>query len=120
MVGGEIEGDVWEAIPGNFEILSFSLGPVSIEGTEVILADMEARDYAGVLKTFYYQEQIESLDEPLYEGCGNEEWSVRIGEESEKNENGYPVDEEYYATLLDMNTLLLQQYSSLCCPAMYL
>ena len=26
MVGGEVEGDVWEAIPGNFEILAFTPG----------------------------------------------------------------------------------------------
>jgi hypothetical protein len=73
-------------------------------------ADMEARDYEGFINKSFYQQKIESLDEPLYDGCGNEAWSVRFGDESEKNENGYPIHEEYYATLLDKNTLLLQQY----------
>ncbi|MBR6684053.1 MAG: hypothetical protein IKL38_06900, partial [Firmicutes bacterium] len=30
-----------------------------------------------------------------------------------EDENGYPVETEYYATLLDYNTLLLQQYYTL-------
>ena len=110
MVGGEIEGDVWEAIPGNYEILSISLEPNPADGTEMLFADMEARDYEGIINKSFYQQKIESLDEPLYDGCGNEAWSVRFGDESEKNENGYPIHEEYYATLLDRNTLLLQQY----------
>ena len=110
MVGGEIEGDVWEAIPGNYEILSISLEPNPADGTEMLFADMEARDYEGIINKSFYQQKIESLDEPLYDGCGNEAWSVRFGDESEKNENGYPIHEEYYATLLDRNTLLMQQF----------
>lgn len=110
MVGGEIEGEVWEAIPGNYEILSISPGPNPVDGTEMIFVDMEARDYEGFINKSFYQQKLESLDEPLYDGCGNEAWSVRIGDESEKNDNGYPIHEEYYATLLDVNTLLMQKY----------
>jgi len=110
MVGGEVEGDVWEAIPGNFEILVFTPGMDPKDESETVYVDMEARDYEGLLSDFFYQEMIVPLDEPLYEGCGNEEWSVRIGEESEKNEYGFPIDEEHYATLLDSNTLLMQHY----------
>ena len=50
------------------------------------------------------------MDQPLYDGCGNDSWSVRIGPESPKDANGYPTETEYYATLLDYNTLLMQQY----------
>lgn len=110
MVGGEVEGDVWEAIPGNFEILVFTPGMDPKGESETVYVDMEARDYEGLLSDFFYQEMIVPLNEPLYEGCGNEEWSVRIGEESEKNEYGFPIDEEYYVTLLDSNTLLMQHY----------
>lgn len=110
MVGGEVEGDIWEAIPGNFEILVFTPGMDPKGESETVYVDMEARDYEGLLSDFFYQEMIVPLDEPLYEGCGNEEWSVRIGEESEKNEYGFPIYEEHYATLLDSNTLLMQHY----------
>ncbi len=110
MAGGEIEGDIWEAIPGNFEILVFTPGMDPQGESETIYVDMEARDYEGNLSTFDYQLLTERLDEPVYEGCGNEEWSIRIGEEAEKNENGYPIYEERYATLLDQNTLLRQHF----------
>ncbi|MBR5268187.1 MAG: hypothetical protein IKU20_08345, partial [Lachnospiraceae bacterium] len=110
MVGGEIEGDIWEAIPGNFEVLVFTTGMDPKGEKETIYAGTEARDYQGFLSVSYDQEMIERLDEPVYEGCGNEEWSIRIGEESEKDEDGYPKYEETYATLLDENTLLRQRY----------
>jgi hypothetical protein len=50
------------------------------------------------------------LDEPIYSGCGNEVWSVRIGEISEVNEDGYPLKTETYVTLLDENTMLRKLY----------
>ena len=55
MVGGEIEGDISEAIPGNYEILSISMEPNPIDGTENIFVDMEARDYEGFINKSFYQ-----------------------------------------------------------------
>lgn len=109
-VGGEIEGDIWEAIPGNFEILVFTEGTDPLDGTETMLVDLESRDYQGELSDCFYQERIETLEQPIYEGCGNEEWSVRIGAESERDQDGRRISEEYYATLLDQNTLLKQHF----------
>lgn len=111
MVSGENEGYQWEAMPG--ELSSLVIGVTSIDGPLVLAADMETRDYYGDLMDSAYGLEVEVLDEPLYTECSNDVWSVRIGEMAEVDENGYPVETEYYATLLDYNTLLLQQYYTL-------
>ena len=111
MVSGENEGYQWEAMPG--ELSSLVIGVTSIDGPLVLAADMETRDYYGDLMDSAYGLEVEVLDEPLYAECGNDAWSVRIGAMAEEDENGYPVETEYYATLLDYNTLLLQQYYTL-------
>lgn len=110
MVGGEVEGDAWNAIPGNFEILVFTPGLNPIDNTETLFVDLESRDIQGFLNKSFYQLMIEPIDQPIYEGCGNEEWSVRIGDESEIDSNGNLINEEYYVTLLDENTLLKQHF----------
>ena len=40
----------------------------------------------------------------LYEGCGNETWRVQLGFDPGE------ADQEFYATLIDLDTLLLQYY----------
>ena len=51
-----------------------------------------------------FEAELELINEPVYEGCGNDLWSVKLN-----IINGYnQPDEEYYATLTDENTLLLQ------------
>lgn len=50
--------------------------------------------------------EIEYLDQPLYDGCGNEEWSIKFV----LIQSDFGEDEEFYATLTDENTLLMQQF----------
>ena len=110
MVSGETEGWEWEAMPGHFETLVFSFmwdeyGPgLRADSQYCYYDEIESRYWGSVVTVF---------DEPLYEGCENAVWSVRIGDESPKDENGYLTETEYYATLLDRNTLLMQQYYTL-------
>ena len=108
---GEVEGDVWEAQPGQLESMIF----------ESVLKDDGVVLAASCQKRNYWDEQIISdyndvsttiLDEPVYSGCGNEEWSVLVGDYSELNENGYPIKTETYVTLLDENTMLRRLYYS--------
>ena len=51
-----------------------------------------------------FEAELELLEEPVYEGCGNDEWSVKFLTYN----STYGEDEEFYATLIDENTLLLQ------------
>jgi len=95
MVSGENEGYQWEAMPG--ELSSLVIGVTSIDGPLVLAADMETRDYYGDLMDSAYGLEVEVLDEPLYTECSNDAWSVRIGEMAEVDENGYPMETEYYA-----------------------
>ena len=48
--------------------------------------------------------KLELLEEPVYVGCGNDEWSVRF---KIVNSN-LGEDEEFYATLIDEKRLILQ------------
>jgi hypothetical protein len=109
--GSEVEGDVDETLPDRLISLVFR---TDWEGDgKSLLASSETGDYSGFTSgNQYYDRALTLLDEPIYEGCGNDVWSVRIGEESPLNQHGYPSGTDYYATLLDQNTLLLQQYYS--------
>lgn len=108
MVSGETEGYVWEAMPAELSSLVFKM--TAYDGPLVMTADMEERDYFGNMRYCDYGLATQVLSEPLYEGCENEAWCIRIGEASPKDENGFPTQTEYYATLLSGDTLLLQRY----------
>ena len=110
MVSGETEGWEWEAMPGHFETLVFSF--MWDEYGPGLRADSQYC-YYDEIESKYWGSVVTVLDEPLYEGCENAVWSVRIGEESPKDENGYLTETEYYATLLNRNTLLMQQHYTL-------
>lgn len=110
MVSSETEGWEWEAMPGHFETLVFSF--MWDEYGPGLRADSQYC-YYDEIEDRYWKNVVTVFDEPLYEGCENGTWSVRIGEESPKDENGYLTGTEYYATLLDYNTLLMQQYYTL-------
>ena len=110
-VGSEVEGDVSETMPGSFNSLVFRTDWAGDE--KILLASSETSDYSQFLaEGRYYNQELTLLEYPLYEGCGNDVWSVRVGEESPLNENGYPEETETYVTLLDQNTLLQQHYFS--------
>ena len=111
MVSGITEGWEWDAMPGNFESMIFRVEEV--DGAQRMAVDSESGDISGYVPSSYYGKGITVLDEPLYEGCGNEDWSVLVGEKSPVNEGGLPIETEYYVTLLDRDTMLRQQYFTL-------
>ena len=108
---GEVEGDFWEAQPGELESMVFEI--VWKDGKQQFAASQQRRTYWEEQWSSDYKEAVTTiLDEPLYSGCGNEVWSVLVGEYSELNENGYPVETETYVTLLDENTMMRRLYYS--------
>ena len=111
MVSGETEGWEWNAMPGRLESLVFKTA--STAETVSLVADHENREYYGELRDSRYGQELIILNEPLYEGCGNEVWSVRIGPESPVDENGYLVETEFYVTMLERDTMLMQRYYTL-------
>lgn len=112
-IGYEVEGEQGDSMPGEFTSLVIETTWEEDSGKHVMRASSENGDYSGyVARNTYYGSATTVLNEPLYDGCGNEMWSIRIGEESPLNEHGYPSGTDIYATLLDENTLLLQKYFS--------
>ena len=108
MISGEMEGWEWNAMPGELESLVFKTVSTATEVT--LAADHENRSHYGELRDARYGQELTILNEPLYEGCGNEAWSVRIGPESPLDKNGYPTQTEFHVTMLERNTLLMQRY----------
>ena len=53
-----------------------------------------------------FDAELEILEEPVYEGCGNDEWKVKF----HTYNSTFGEDEEFYATLIDEKTLLLQHF----------
>ena len=111
MAFGETEGWEWEAMPANLD--SMVIGVDYMDGNLSLTADVEERNRFGELEESAYSQKMTVLEEPLYPGCENERWSVRIGEESPTDANGYPREPELYATLLSYNTMLVQRYYTL-------
>ena len=111
MISGEIEDDKWQAMPG--ELSSIVFDTTYADDHIMLIADMEERGYDDQMRYSAYEQEVSLLEEPLYHACENEAWSVRIGPASPTDENGYPLETEFYATLLDYNTLLLQRYYTL-------
>ena len=110
-VYGETEGWQWEAMPIQSSSIVFRV--TAYEGPLELRADIEELDSYGEMFDAVHDQKVSLLSSALYEGCENNHWSVRIGPESAKDENGYPTGTEFYATLLDYNTLVLQRYYTL-------
>jgi len=111
LISGETEGYVYDVMPNELTSLIFATSSFG-EGL-YLYADMEEREYDGTMRRTDYAQIVELLDEPLYDGCANELWSVRIGDPSPKDANGYPTEAELYATLVGENELLVQHYYTL-------
>lgn len=112
LVSGEIEGWQWEAMPNELSSLVFDVVTTDDESL-TLSAYMEERNPYGELWYSRYDQAVELLQEPLYYDCENEEWSVRIGPVSPVDENGYPLETEFYATLVGEDLLLVQRYYTL-------
>ena len=110
-VSGETEGWQWEAMPERLSSLVFRV--TAYEGPLELRADMETLDHFGTMTEGLHDQQVSILQEALYDGCENNSWSVRIGQEAARNEEGDPTETEVYATLLDERTLLVQQVYTL-------
>lgn len=110
-VGGEIEGAQWEAMPT--ELTSLVIYVTSDGGPLVLCADLEERNYYGQMRYSNCGQFMEVLEDPLYQGCENESWSVRVGEASALDANGNPLETEIHAALVGENQLLLQRYYTL-------
>lgn len=111
-VSSEVDGYEEASLPGVFNSLIFQPDWAG-DNQMVLRVSSESGDYSGfVADGRYYEREITILDQPIYSGCGNDVWSVRIGDESPLNEYGNPQGMETYVTLLDQNTLLQQHYFS--------
>jgi len=55
-------------------------------------------------ETKRFEAEVIYVEEPLYYQCENDVWSVKFG----INSGDFSDDEEFYATLIDENTLLLR------------
>ena len=103
------EGTLEEAnpvMPGHFETMVFR--EVWEADSVSLVADLEQKDYYGTwMMDSFYGLEVELLDVPVYDGCGNEIWSVRIHRD-ESEESRYT---EFTMTLLDAETMLVQKYS---------
>jgi len=93
-------------LPGHFEWIVFSESWTA--DAVNLVADLEQRDYYGTyMVDFFNKLPVELLDTPVYDGCGNETWSVRI----RRDESEDPRYSEYTMTLLGQDTMLVQKYS---------
>lgn len=107
----ETEGYQWEAMPD--ELSSITISVVTAGGPLYLSADIEDRDHFGDLREPEYGQPLEILQEPLFNGCANGLWSVRIGPAASMDANGFPSETEYYATIVGEDQLLLQRYYTL-------
>jgi len=111
LTSGMVEGWEWDSRDEKeYGVLFFNTMWDEEIASLTLVADYESRTGWGQMRESFYDRELTLLEDPIYEGCGNEKWSVRIGPESPLNEHGYPEETDYYVTLLDENVLLLQRY----------
>ena len=95
-VSGETDGDTFTAEEAGIE------SEISITGTD---SDFTAKYFST---TEYTKSSLEAKlvisNEPVYVGCGNDEWSARLT----VTKGTYSDEDEFRITLTDENTLLLQ------------
>ena len=121
LVAEIVEKAMYVAPAPNSELLDgeWVLSSVEVEGSEwtpeeagieseisISISDDATAKYFSKTEYNYdkFEAELELLEEPVYEGCGNDEWSVKFLTYN----STYGEDEEFYATLIDENTLLLQ------------
>lgn len=106
LVTDDTNGDSSPMLPGHFETLVIKEAWTA--DSAGFIADMEQKDYFGTyMVDSFYNQKVELLDYPVYDGCGNEVWSARI----HRDESEDPRYSEYTFTLTDRDTLLMQKYS---------
>lgn len=99
MLSMEIEGSVSDGSPeGVLSSVSFE---ESAHGVEAVYTKFSL--YSGIDEEL--RASVRYREEPLYHGCGNEAWSVEFKPQVYEQDEGT----QFYATLLDRDTLLLQR-----------
>ena len=96
----------WVFAYGETDGYEFTAEEEGIEsGISINISNSTAKYYS---KTEFTDEkfdaELEIIEEPVYEGCGNDEWKVKFNTYN----STFGEDEEFYATLIDENTLLLR------------
>ncbi len=103
MVSMEIEGYVTDGrAEGVLSSVSFEEGA---HGVEAVYTKLSL--YSGIDEEF--RASVRYREQPLYSGCGNEAWSVEFKPQVYEQDEGT----QFYATLLDRDTLLLQRRFSI-------
>lgn len=93
---GMIEGEEYTAEDAGYTT------EVTFEKTDDGIKAHYWREMNGLKQEF--DASLEILDTPVYEGCGNDAWSVRFLTYN----STFGEADDFYATLIDENTLLLQ------------
>ncbi|MBQ4631382.1 MAG: hypothetical protein IJB70_10400 [Clostridia bacterium] len=98
-----LEGE-WELVSGETDGYEYSAEEAGY--TTKLTIDAAGAHYSHTLydETKSFDAELKYRNVPLYEGCGNDEWSV----EFVMIESDFDAEEEYYATLTSDDTLLLQ------------
>ena len=98
----------WVFAYGETDGYEFTAEEEGIEsGISINISDSAAKYYSKTEFTDKkFDAELEIIEEPVYEGCGNDEWKVKFNTYN----STFGEDEEFYATLIDENTLLLQHF----------
>ncbi|MBQ4528449.1 MAG: hypothetical protein II998_10285 [Clostridia bacterium] len=98
-----LEGE-WELVSGETDGYEYTAEEAGY--TTGLTIDAAGAHYSHTLndETKTFDAELKYQDIALYEGCGNDDWSV----EFVMIESDFDAEEEYYATLTDDDTLLLQ------------
>lgn len=99
MVSGRGDGFTYDARKeGIISALSFEEGRYATEAVYV--------RYTKLFHDFYdFRATLRYREEPLYNGCGNENWSVELAPQTVES-----LEDKWYVTLTDLDTLLMQQF----------
>ncbi len=97
----------WKMISGETDGYQFTAEEEGIDSgiTINVAVDVTAKYYSSTeFKNDRFEAELEYMDEVLYQGCGNDVWKVKMVLYS----GNFNDEDEFYATLIDENTLLLQ------------
>lgn len=98
-----LEGE-WELVSGETDGYSYTAEEAGY--TTEFTIESGIANYVHTINdvTKSFDAELKYQDIALYEGCGNDDWSV----EFVMIKSDFDAEEEYYATLTDDDTLLLQ------------
>lgn len=102
-----LEGN-WKMVSGETDGYQFTAEEEGIDSELTMVVGNDAVTAKYYFSTEFITERFEAeaeyIDEPLYQGCGNEVWKVKL----HLNRGDFDKNDEFSATLLDEDTLLLQ------------